>query len=469
MYYICIVQILHIMATVNFLYRSNKENAPLNLRLLFRNPDLPSKVLDKKTKEIIDVSYTDFVLGANTQFEVSSHYWNKLHKQSKFKKTNDADEIEGIQLLKEKQIEVNTELNKIENHVLKAFNSVNPDEVNKEWLQTEIDYYYNPPTETEPLPTELLKYFDYFIECKKNEITKGTQKKYNVTKHLLERYQKTKNNQIKISDINDKFKTDFENYCLKNNYALNTISKDLRTIKTVCNHAKHNGLQTSHQLDKIKTPQHKTEKIYLTFDEIVMIENIDKRRLNDNYDNAKDWLIISCYTGQRVSDFMRFTKDMIRYEKNKKGVHKPFIEFTQVKTGKIMTVALHPKVIEILDKRNDEFPKVISAPKYNLYIKQVCRIAKITQKIKGSKLTDINKDEKKTKNEVKQYRKEVGMFKKWELVTSHIGRRSFATNFYGSIPTTYLINVTGHSTETMFLNYIGKSNKDLAMEISNYF
>lgn len=433
------------MATVNFLYRSTRKEANLVLRLLFTHNE------------------NNFVFGANTKLEVSKDYWSKQHK----KKSKDVT-------IENKQDKINTELKFISKHILTAFNSVNPDEVNKEWLQTQIDYYYNPIQEAEPLPTELLKYFDYFIECKKNEITNGTQKKYNVTKHLLERYQKTIKKQIQILDINDKFKIDFENYCLTNNYALNTISKDLRTIKTVCNHAKHNGIITSHQLDKIKTPQHKTEKIYLTFEDLKKIEDIDKRRLNDNYDNAKDWLIISCYTGQRVSDFMRFNKSMIRYEKNKIGDLKPFIEFTQVKTDKIMTVALHPKVIEILDKRSGNFPKVISDPKYNLYIKQVCRIAGLTEIIKGSKLKDLNNEDEtkkkpKNKDEVKQYRKEVGMFKKWELVTSHIGRRSLATNFYGTIPTTYLMNVTGHSTEVMFLNYLGKSNKDLAMEITNYF
>ena len=67
------------------------------------------------------------------------------------------------------------------------------------------------------------------------------------------------------------------------------------------------------------------------------------------------------------------------------------------------------------------------------------------------------------------YRKRDGEFKKFELVTSHIGRRSFATNYYGKIPTSFLIYVTGHSTEAMFLNYIGKSNKDIALELTNYF
>jgi integrase len=442
------------MATVNFLYRSTKDKANLQVRLLYRFND------------------NDFVFGANTKFETSKYYWSEQHKQRKFKKTSDVIESNKIQDIKAKQTQVDIELNKIENHVINAFNLVNTDEVNKEWLQTQIDHYYNPPQEAESLPKGLLKYFDYFIECKKNEITNGTLKKYNVSKHLLQRYELDKKIAIQIIDVNEKFKLDFEKYCLKHNYAPNTISKDLRTLKTVCNHAKHNGIKTSHQLETIKTPNYKVEKIYLTFEELEKIQEIDKRRLNDNYDNAKDWLIISCYTGQRISDFMRFTKEMIRYEKNKEGVLKPFIEFTQVKTDKIMTVALHPKVIEILDKRNGNFPKVISDPKYNLFIKQICRIAKIDQKIKGSKLNDLNKDEDEKKNkkgDVKQYRKESGMFPKWELITSHIGRRSFATNFYGTIPTTYLMNVTGHSTEVMFLSYLGKSNKDLAMGITSYF
>jgi hypothetical protein len=29
--------------------------------------------------------------------------------------------------------------------------------------------------------------------------------------------------------------------------------------------------------------------------------------------------------------------------------------------------------------------------------------------------------------------------------------------------------MTGHTTEGMFLTYIGKSNKDIAMELTNYF
>jgi hypothetical protein len=48
-------------------------------------------------------------------------------------------ESNKIQDLKSKQKNEDAELNKIENHVLNAFNSVSPDTISKEWLQTQID------------------------------------------------------------------------------------------------------------------------------------------------------------------------------------------------------------------------------------------------------------------------------------------------------------------------------------------
>ena len=115
--------------------------------------------------------------------------------------------------------------------------------------------------------------------------------------------------------------------------------------------------------------------------------------------------------------------------------------------------------MKILNKRNGEFPHRISGQRYNEYIKEVCKIALINQLVNGSK--------SKTENGVT--RKESGTFEKWELVTSHIGRRSFATNNYGRIPTSLLINVTGHTTEAMFLEYIGKTETEKAIQLAEYF
>ena len=437
--YICSVQISNTMATINFLYRSTKDKANLHLRLLYRFND------------------TDFVIGANTKFEVSKDYWSNQHKQRLFKKTNDVFELNKIQDIKTKQNDTDKELNNIENYILKAFNSVNPDEVNKDWLQTQIDLYYNPIKVIEVLPTELVNYIDKYKEDKRNEVTESTIKKCNVIKELLKRYQTQIDKTLLLTDIDTDFKKDFENYCIAQNYAPNTISRTIRFIKTICIHAKSKKEDVNPDLYNIKVKYYKVDSIHLTFDEIQKIENIKKGKLTESLENAKDWLIISCYTGQRVSDFLRFTNEMIRIEDGQS-----FIEFTQKKTDKIMTVPVHPKVIEILKKRNGMFPYAISDQKYNDYIKTVCEIAKITQMVNGSKKTE-------TAPESGIFRKETKEYRKCDLVTSHIGRRSFASNFYGTIPTSLLINITGHSTETMFLTYIGKSNKDLAKETHKYF
>ena len=55
---------------------------------------------------------------------------------------------------------------------------------------------------------------------------------------------------------------------------------------------------------------------------------------------------------------------------------------------------------------------------------------------------------------------------KYEFVTSHIMRRSFASNYYDKIETPLLMNITGHSKESTFLTYIGThQNKDALADI----
>jgi integrase len=434
------------MASVNFLYRSTKEKSNLVLRLLYRDNNKPSTIKDRLTKELIQVNYTDYNFGAKTEIEVEKNYWSKQHK----KKSKDIE-------ITNKQTEVNNELNKIENHVLKAFNSENIESINKEWLTSQIDYYYTPQKENRVIPSDLISYIDFYLDYRKNEITETTKRKCRVIKNKLIKYESFINKKILIKNINDIFKNEFVNYQKERMYSQNTIQREFVTIKTFCKHARYLGLETHHQLDGLRIDKQKVEKIYLTLEDLTKIENISKEKLTDSLDNVKDWLIISCYTGQRISDFMRFTDEQIRIED---GKH--LIEFTQKKTGKNMTVPLHSKVLEILNKRGGKFPYSISDQKYNDFIKDVCKLAEINEPTKGSKLVETKKDSK-------VYRKKSGTYKKWKLVTSHIGRRSFATNFYGKIPTTYLIYITGHSTESMFLNYIGKSNKDLALEITKYF
>jgi integrase len=410
------------MATINLLIQSKKDPATIYIRLR------DGKNLDIKAK---------------TNYHINPAEWDKS-KHRPLKK-----------LLKDiEYANLETDLLALKSNLLMEYNKAKGKVViNSQWLRD----YINPPEEEKKYSNRLVEYIDTYIDFKENDVAKATIVKCNVIKQLLIRFEAELGKQILVKDVNNDFKVNFEKYCNNEGYSKNTTAKNIRYIKTFCKHAKSNGIETHPQLDSLKTKYYKANHIYLTEAEIQRIENLNDEDLTDGLRNAKDWLLISCYCGQRVSDFMRFKKAMIRYEEDDKGELKPLLEFTQVKTGKIMTIPLHSKIIEILEKHDGEFPRKISDQRYNDHIKKVCEEAKIKVLTLGTKFN----------HETKQ--KETKKYPKWQLVASHIGRRSFATNNYGKIPTSFLMYMTGHTTEKMFLTYIGKSNKDIALELTKYF
>ncbi|AUX18720.1 phage integrase SAM-like domain-containing protein [Flavobacterium columnare] len=415
------------MASINFLYRSQRDKANLVIRLLYRN-------LGK-----------DYTIGADSKINVTKTYWEKHHNSSKLKDTD----------LISEQNRVNKLMNEINLFVLEKFEKTNIKFIDKDWLQLQINQYYNPDEYTDKgdkNPVYLTEYFDYYIELFINN--SNTRKKLNTTKNKIIKYEDVIKNKISVKDVDIMFFNKFNNYLQGLNYNQNTIIVDFTNIKTICKYAKKT-IKVNEDIFDWSLKKDKTAIIYLTLDELDSIAGLSD--LPDYLDNVRDWLIISCFTGQRVSDFMQFNKSMITEQIDINGKKIKLIEFTQKKTNLNLPLALHPKVLEILEKRNGDFPRQISDVKYNKYIKLVGEKAELNDIIDGSKLDS------------ELMRKVKKRYKKWELLTSHIGRRSFASNFYGKIPTPLIMSATGHSTEKSFLNYIGKSHTDRAMSLANYF
>jgi integrase len=151
--------------------------------------------------------------------------------------------------------------------------------------------------------------------------------------------------------------------------------------------------------------------------------------------------------GQRVSDNLKLRPNTLR--KAPTGL---YIDILQQKTKKAVTVGVVDSlVIEILE---NEFPKRVSQVLLNKQIKALCKMAGINEMVSGFK------------NNPKTPRKEIVNAPKYEFVTSHIMRRSFASNYYGKIETPLLLNITGHSKEITFLPYIGThQNKDALADV----
>lgn len=427
------------MANVNFEYRSKKTPANLNLRFTHKVKDkfisIRAQIDDPKSKCNIEKSFwQDYKAGRNFR---------------------DADKAN-------RKTELEAELKSLEKHVLSAYEEAK--EINRDWLKGAIKSYYNPPKE-EIIPTTLLAYFEYYLNVRSRKLKQNIAnwKKHvsikNMVINFIEYLNKERSDQIKdieIKQVDDEFTHLWTEYGINQNYEASTIKKGFSLIKTVLRHAKHhNGIELNRAFDVLKIDLESEElpKIWLTFEELKKIEAVTG--LNENQETARDWLIISCYTGQRVSDFMRFNDSMV-----KKRGKVEFIEFKQVKTGKQMAVPVLPEVKAILDKRGGKFPKRLTAQKYNNFVKEVCLRAGITNKMKG-KITKVLPDGK--------IRGVIGTYKKHELITSHVGRRSFATNYYGKVPTAYIKTITGHATEAMLLKYIGKADPGAEQDIYKAF
>jgi len=419
------------MATINYLYRSTKPEAFLNIRLLFRHND------------------NDYQIGGKTKIHVSKEYWQNTHER---KRINDPD-------LSNYQLDTKNDLNALSNFILSNFNKANPENVDKQWLKDKLQEYYN-PKENIVIAEDLPGFIDYYLALKQFEIKLSKRKRLTTTKNKMLRLEKDLGHKIFIAEINEDFKTQYIDFSTKHSYSKNTQQRELARIKTICTYAKYLGLETHYQLDKLRMERETVNHVYLNFDELDTIKS--KTFSKDYLDNARDWLLISCFTGQRISDFMKFTKETIRTENGKQ-----LLEFKQQKTNKLMTIPVSKEVRNVLNKRNGNFPRSISDQKYNDYIKEVCAECGFDEVTKGKKRISIAPENiKPTKYDYRDVFKELP---KHELITSHVGRRSFATNYYGKVPTTYLIGITGHSTEKMFLNYIKKSNKDLALDAYDYF
>lgn len=411
------------MAGLTFLYRSTKTHAPLTARLRFRHEG------------------KDYTYDSKTSVVVSKLYWSEYHSKQRI---SDPE-------IKNEKIRVGSELNAIEKRVIDSFHSENVHKVDKSWLQGIID-----DRADEKSSGLFIEVIDNYIEVKSKELTSSSVKTYRKVRNKVKKIEDYHGKTYFIDQIDRAFFDDFISFYEFHSYSINTTKKEWNCIKSFVSFgAEELDLTVYTKLNKIKLESEETDDTYLTIEELEKIKQLD---LGDRLDKVRDWLIISCFTAQRISDFFYFSSENIIEHGGQK-----LLRFNQKKTKKDVVLPILDDVQQVLNKRNGSFPKKISDQKYNDYIKEVCQLAGITEVIHGGKTVNVGTEEEPA------YRKKKGKYPKYELVTSHIGRRSFATNYYGKIPTPLLMSATGHSSEKQFLEYIKRDPIDNALMLAEMF
>lgn len=334
-----------------------------------------------------------------------------------------------------------------------------------DWLEAEIDKNLHPekyivPEEVEQ-PKYLIAYIEDFIKNapnrkvkKKNTFVSDTTiKSYVSNLARLKKFAKHKRkSDFLLSQVDDKFVREYVDFL--------TVSK--RTVKTkkgeVVNEVKqytNNTIGNAMKLLKtflMDAPGHRVnlkEDIEVFTDDVnnVFLNETELQQLKDfdfsavpHLDRVRDWFLLLAWTGSRFSDLGKIDKANIR---------NGMITYRQKKTNTLVTIPMHPVVNDILQKYNFDMPELISNQKFNDYIKEACKAAKIdnvesiTRTVGGKLITET--------------------MPKYELVSSHTCRRSFCTNQYlRGLDTMMIRSISGHKTESSFLTYIKVSQKEHA-------
>lgn len=280
---------------------------------------------------------------------------------------------------------------------------------------------------------------------KSKPLTNKAKSQYLKTLEFFKEYQGER--QIKLKDFTTQEIEGFFDFIMDKKYSFVTAKKKLTELKFLCDKAQKLKLNinTDYLIPILRTdPYPEIEEIYLNESEIESIFNYDFSD-NETMDIIRDNFILSLWTGIRLSDLSTL---------DSKNLINGLLEVKSVKTNTISKIPLHPQVKYTLEKRFGNLPPKANKDQYNVLIKEICRLCKIDSPTFG-KIKDKEKN-----------REIAGYYPKYKLVSSHIARRSYATNLSDKISTKAIAKMLGHKSEKMTEFYNKKSKLEYAYELN---
>lgn len=294
--------------------------------------------------------------------------------------------------------------------------------VHKSWLKEKIAAFHGKlRAKTRYTLADLIP---LYIE--KQNILPSTAKRYKTIKAWLQRFRPLYADTITTQDIED-----LAAFWRKQKQAPNTIASKLKAVRAVCTFAVNEKYMLQSPFVGFKMPTEVYGSItFLTADER---DKIAQATLTPALSKQRDVFLFQCWTGCRVSDLYRLTKENI----TKDG----YLQYIQLKTRNshpiTVRVPLSPTALAIVEKykhyTKDTLLPLISSDKYNESIKRIIKAAGIdrvvivqdphTRMPKSVMLSDI--------------------------ASSHLARRTFAENaFIASGSERIVSSMTGHSAHS---------------------
>lgn len=190
----------------------------------------------------------------------------------------------------------------------------------------------------------------------------------------------------------------------------------------------------------LKAKNEKPVKTYLTIKELERLEQVECKSDVERY--VLDEFLIGAYTGMRISDAREVSEE---------NMVNGFLSYVSIKTGVHAVVPLKQGIAERI-RRVQANECDVSLMGYNKAIRRLCKRAGIDERVKVFKAGDHMKGEK------------------WEYVSSHTARISFASNLANlGVPLIDISRMLGHTSVLTTQRYVVNTKPELDARALRYF
>jgi integrase len=338
-------------------------------------------------------------------------------------------------------VELNASLSKFKDAILNFYveGVANGLKVNADYIKDKL----KPKEEVVKKSTEFWDIWNDYITSSRSRFTKNSLIKLNSLKGHLEKFEIKRGVPLVLDTVGIEILDSFQTYFFEDvKLKTTTASKYIGVFKMFLNWCikfKYTTNTDHKQFTAIQAPD--TLKVVFEKEDIIKIKNVElgeKAYLN----NVRYLLIISTLTGLRYSDFSQIKQEHLKTDDD--GT--PILLKRQEKTNDFVELPLTPEAHLIV---LDIFKGVIhsiSNQNMNKYMKELCELAEVNELF-----------------EIHEYRGKLKMTKsqpKHELVSTHTGRRTYATNLLlKGVPAETVMLFTGHRDYKSFSKYVNIPKK----------
>lgn len=248
------------------------------------------------------------------------------------------------------------------------------------------------------------------------------------------------------AEVTDLFYASFIQWMAESGHKFSTIRSYCDRLRCILFWASRHGCVLSRTYDQYKVPSYFKKRLALTPDEISHIAHFNVRLLDlhpqraRTLEKVRDTFVLCCNLGQRYSDIIRMGPG--NFERN-------IYRTVQKKTGTKAVVdidryAIMPEyTYHLLERYEYRSPYRSSSSNFNRYLHELLRL------VGGDFLEPITTEVKMNGEMMLE------SVPKWQLCTSHTGRRSFISINVMRRPTEAEVRrCSGHASSKSFEKYI---------------